>query len=65
MNIAGWKFHYNGDGPGEVGLVSPDGERLLIPFVVLAELVGSVMRDQAEARLGELTGREYLTRRQP
>jgi hypothetical protein len=61
MTVAGWKMHFNGDFSGAVAIISPDGETLPpIPFDVLAEFIGSALRDKEISRLEPLTGREYL-----
>jgi len=61
VTVHGWALHFSGDFSGLVGIVSPDGkDKLVVPFDVLAELVGGAVRDVRAARLEAMTGREYL-----
>jgi hypothetical protein len=64
MTVQGWKLHFNSDFSGPVGIVSPEGkDSIIVPFEVLAEFVGSALRDRDMSALGDLTGHEYLNQR--
>lgn len=61
MTVQGWNLIFSGDYSGNVTIISPgDGKESDVPFAVLAELVGTALRDQEGARLESMTGLEYL-----
>jgi hypothetical protein len=55
-----WVVHFNGDFSGDVEFVSPSGERHVIPFYAVADLVAEKIRRGRIAELESATKNDLL-----